>query len=57
MLISLQQLVNKYAIIFKGILHVGAHECEELIEYEQHLSRDKILWVEALPEKVEISQH
>ena len=54
MLIHLQSLVNKYNIQFKGILHVGAHECEELTEYEKYISRNKILWVEALPDKVEL---
>lgn len=52
MLIPLHQLIKKYNINFKGILHVGAHECEELNEYEQYISRDKILWIEALPGKV-----
>lgn len=54
MLIPLSNLVNKYHINFKGILHVGAHECEELAEYEKYISRDNILWVEAIPEKVEL---
>jgi FkbM family methyltransferase len=36
---------------------VGAHECEELSEYEKYISRDKILWVEALPDKVELCKH
>jgi len=54
MLISLHQLVKKYNISFQGILHVGAHECEELNDYERYISRDKILWVEALPHKVEM---
>jgi len=54
MLISLHQLVKKYNITFQGILHVGAHECEELNDYERYISRDKILWVEALPHKVEM---
>jgi FkbM family methyltransferase len=53
MLISLHELVQKYNINFKGILHVGAHECEELNDYERYISRDKILWVEALPGKVD----
>jgi FkbM family methyltransferase len=53
MLISLEELVKKYNINFKGILHVGAHECEEFYIYEKYINRDKILWVEALPEKVE----
>lgn len=52
MLIPLNQLVNKYRIQFKGILHVGAHECEELTEYERYIPRSEILWVEALPNKV-----
>lgn len=54
MLISLNTLVQKYSIQFKGILHVGAHECEEIVEYEKYLPRDKILWVEALPNKVKL---
>lgn len=53
MLISLHELVKRYNIQFKGILHVGAHECEELTCYEQYISRDKILWIEALTDKVE----
>lgn len=52
MLIPLETLITKYNIKFEGILHVGAHECEELIEYEKYLPRNKILWIEAIPEKV-----
>jgi hypothetical protein len=52
MLISLHDLIKKYNIQFKGILHVGAHECEELNDYEKYITRDKILWVDALPDKV-----
>lgn len=54
MLIPLRELVCKYNIKFKGILHVGAHECEELTDYENYISRDKILWVEAMPDKVQL---
>jgi FkbM family methyltransferase len=54
MLISLHELIEKYNIHFKGILHVGAHECEELKDYEQYISRDKILWVEGMSDKVEL---
>jgi len=56
MLIPLDWLVAKYNIYFKGILHVGAHECEELANYEKYISRDKILWVEALEDKVLLSK-
>mgnify|MGYP007053436024 CR=1 FL=1 len=41
MLINLHDLIKKYNLIFKGILHVGAHECEELIDYLQYLQMDK----------------
>jgi FkbM family methyltransferase len=53
MLISLHDLVKKYNIHFKGVLHVGAHECEEIKDYEIYLSRSQILWIEALPRKVQ----
>jgi FkbM family methyltransferase len=54
MLISLHELVKKYKIHFKGILHVGAHECEELNDYLRYLPINKVLWVEALPDKVNL---
>ena len=53
MLIPLHNLVNKYNVNFKGILHVGAHECEEIKDYDSYLPRNKVLWVEALPGKVD----
>jgi FkbM family methyltransferase len=56
MLIPLHQIIQKYNVQIKGILHVGAHECEELSDYERYISRDKILWVEAMPDKVDISK-
>jgi FkbM family methyltransferase len=54
MLISLDELIKKYNIYLKGILHVGAHECEEIFLYEKYLPRNKILWVDALHDKVEL---
>ena len=56
MLIPLDALVQKYGIKFKGILHVGAHECEEIVEYDKHLPRSNVLWVEALQDKVDLSK-
>jgi len=56
MFISLDELSKKYNIELKGILHVGAHLCEEINVYEKYLPRNKILWVEALYDKVEISK-
>jgi FkbM family methyltransferase len=56
MLIPLHSLVEKYNIQFTGILHVGAHECEELRDYEQYIDRNKILWIEGLPDKVNLAK-
>ena len=52
MSISLHDLVKKYNIVFKGILHVGAHQCEELSDYLNYLPINKILWIEGLEDKV-----
>lgn len=52
MLISLHELILKYNIILTGIIHVGAHECEELKDYEKYINRNKILWIDAIPSKV-----
>ena len=52
MLIDFNYLYDKYKLDIKGILHIGAHECEEIINYEKYITRDKILWIEAIPFKV-----
>lgn len=55
MLIPFDQLVHVLSLNIKGILHVGAHECEELSDYLRYgLSMDKIYWVEAMNEKVDM---
>jgi FkbM family methyltransferase len=56
MLIPLHYIVQKYNINLKGVLHVGAYECEELSDYEKYISRSNILWVEGLPDKVQLSK-
>jgi len=56
MLIDLHYLIQKYNIKLKGVLHVGAHECEEMGHYEHYLPRSKILWIEALEDKVELNK-
>lgn len=53
MLIPLDYLVLKYSLKFTGIIHVGAHECEEAVVYEKYITNDKVVWIEALPDKVE----
>jgi len=52
MIISLHELIQRYNIQIKGILHVGAHECEELNDYLRYIPIEKMLWVDALPDKV-----
>ena len=53
MLITMQQLVQQFSLKVTGILHVGAHECEELKDYQAvGVPMDKTYWVEAIPDKV-----
>ena len=53
MLINLDSLVALYNIQFNGILHVGAHKCEEIKYYDNYLPRDKVLWIEAMQNMVD----
>jgi FkbM family methyltransferase len=53
MLISIQQLMKRFQLNISGILHIGAHECEELSDYEAvGVNRSNTYWVEAMPNKV-----
>lgn len=46
-------ILKKYGIIVKGILHVGAHECEELMDYIINgIGPESIVWIEGNEEKV-----
>ena len=56
MLINLDSLVALYNIQFYGILHVGAHKCEEIKYYDNYLPRDKVLWIEAMQKMVDFSK-
>jgi FkbM family methyltransferase len=55
MLIKLDDLISRYNIDITGIIHVGAHECEEIVDYDKYIKRDKILWIEAQQDKVLLS--
>ena len=47
MLIPYSDLIRKYDINVSGILHVGAHECEELKDYlNGGVASNNIYWVE-----------
>lgn len=48
MLIDLLYLINKYNIKIDGVLHVGAHRCEEQKVYDQ-CDAGQVIWIEANP--------
>jgi len=50
MLISVRELVTFWGLNPKGVLHVGAHEAEEKLEYDKY-GWGPTTWVEAQPEK------
>jgi FkbM family methyltransferase len=42
-----------FKIKISGVLHVGAHKCEELNTYLKYTNKDNILWLEAIPAMIE----
>lgn len=55
MIIPLKLLCQKLNLNITGVLHVGAHECEEQKYYiEQGIDNENIYWVEAMEDKVEL---
>ena len=54
MLIPITELKARFNIKIKGILHIGAHNCEELGDYIScGVNLSNIYWIEALPRLVE----
>lgn len=49
--IGIDFLIKKFNVEVRGILHVGAHKCEEYTFYKK--ITEKILWIEAMPSLVE----
>jgi FkbM family methyltransferase len=50
------QLLKIHNIIVKGVLHIGAHECEELDFYQQlNLNLNDLIWIDGLKEKVKLA--
>jgi FkbM family methyltransferase len=48
MLLPLDKLVDEFKLNIKGVIHVGAHHCEELESYlKQNINKSKIVWIEA----------
>lgn len=48
MLIPFQDLVRKYNFQIEGVLHIGASEGQEAIEYH-NLRAKRVVWIEAIP--------
>lgn len=55
MLISLKTLCQKYKFIPKGIIHVGAHQAEELSIYDS-LGIKNVIWIEGNPDLYSVLQ-
>ena len=49
MMLPMDELVEKYDVKLKGVVHVGAHEAQELESYLKHKA-DPVIWIEANPE-------
>jgi len=50
----IKNLLNRYGIIIRGAIHIGAHECEEIGFYNNilGLNDSKIIWVDGNENKV-----
>lgn len=47
------QALSKYGIVPTGVLHIGAHECEELPFYQRlGIPKEQVIWIDAIQEKV-----
>ena len=55
MLIPLSGLFEHFKLNITGILHIGAHECEELNDYlKLGIKNENIYWIEAMEDKVNL---
>lgn len=58
MLITIHQLIQHFKLQISGILHIGAHECEELNDYNRvGVNNSNIYWIEAMQEKVDFCKN
>ncbi len=54
MLIPLHALAQHFKMHIRGVLHIGAHECEEQQVYIRHnIDNSNIYWIEAMEDKVD----
>lgn len=55
MLIPLEKMIKQFNMKITGVLHVGAHECEEQEFYiKAGIPNENIHWVEAMQDKVDL---
>jgi FkbM family methyltransferase len=52
MLINLDYLIKKYELKISGIIHVGAHDCEEYPIYKKN-QINNVIWIDAMKDKVD----
>ena len=55
MLFNTQEIINalnKCGVKINGVLHVGAHDCQEIGFYNNDLNVKDIVWIDALESKV-----
>ncbi len=51
---TIKKILQQYNIEITGVLHIGAHDCEEFdFYYKLGLKDDNIIWIEAIEDKVE----
>jgi len=55
MLIPLHLLIEHFKLNMRGVLHIGAHECEEMAAYTHAgVEGENIFWIEAMEDKVKL---
>lgn len=45
---NIDELFSFFKVNIKGILHIGAHKCEEIETYLKYTTVNNILWIEAI---------
>lgn len=58
MLINYNEWFSQCLKPIKGIIHIGAHDCEEQSVYDQiGMTKEKVIWIEAMKHKVDQYQN
>jgi hypothetical protein len=54
---NVNQYLKQINLNITGILHIGAHECEELSDYIRNgINDNDIIWIDAIKEKVDLAK-